>query len=314
MLGTFLKRKVRSPSGNTLRLRDGLTIVRSWGRADVMYQGKWREVDLRPETNGRYRDLKPDEVEKVVLNAIDEVLAEHSEEFSIEDTGENSLLNPARFAEIYNGFEHNGLKLRVNYSRRLDGEAGEMDADVLDDDKIVGHITTNFARDVEPYVYLNEIRIDPDYQDRGFGGAISAHADRAYREGDIRRIDLLTDEVGGYAWARAGYEPNSVPLVVQNRMFEIYKEEGGFDHIPSGVPPDLADRWAEFMTFLVAKPRYRMEFGREVQHGWTFNDGPTSIAEVARWGSDSPAIVDGHQMWLGKWLLLGSQWKGSKRL
>jgi ribosomal protein S18 acetylase RimI-like enzyme len=338
VLGRFLAKPVASPAGNVLRTRDGLTVSKDFTNAFVLYRGTGREVNLRPEQpDGLYRDLSRDEAVAAIEQAVDEVM-DADKAPAIQDTGESSLLNPARFAALYDGYEHNGLKVRVNYARRLkdSSSAGEMDADVLDGDKIVGHIVRNFAKDArdgEPYAYHNEFRLDPEYQDRGFGATLSAHVEAGYRAGDIKHIDLRTDEVGGYAWARAGYEVKSatdysgkqIPVMktlVRSRMQEVYRplydaalySRGSDDwglQAPPGVPPELADHWPAFMAFLGAQAR-RKPSG--AQDDWDFEALPTRIADIARWGADEPVIVNGRQMWLGKWFLVGTSWEGTKRL
>ncbi len=286
----------------SLRSR-GLTVLNMGsGRIDVLDRGS-------TET---FYNAQPQQV----LQHIEKAVAERGP--AVLDTGGKDFLNPARLAEAYDGFTHGGLRVRVNYAVRVGGQnAVEMDADVLNEaGEPVGHFVRNIGEleDGSPYAYHNEFRLDAAYQGKGFGSALSAHAEDAYRRAGVREIHLETDEVGGYAWARAGYEINggagqgvNETGVPTSTLEGLRKLEGRAKYAKRLLTEE------EQEAFLALLPEYILTNPSPPPYTYRYEIPPggfTSIADVAAFGVED--AVDG--TWTGKRFLIGASWRGVKKL
>lgn len=141
------------------------------------------------------------------------------------------------------------------------------------------------------------LRIDGNVQGQGFAQAFNAQAFDWYRQSGVEKVELLANaDVGGYAWARAGYDfsgPDDADEIRQ-RAAKFSTKGDEFDRVP-------AERLAE-QKQLADEMWSRLRYG-------TFgsDDYPTpyEIAELGRWpgaGRDD--------WWAGKVILMGSAWSG----
>lgn len=176
--------------------------------------------------------------------------------------------------------------------------------------------------------------VDPKRRAQGIAEAFNNHVEEAYKAAGITHISLLANiDVGGYAWAKAGYEWGEEPATelagVLRRIRQVWDNNKNTE--------DLAK--FEVMTPYGGSRRSSRYYGNPLlavvdeRHGELFNDQVAQhidhlLAEaehsdgltawdVSRLGYDQGAIArgaDGQRYWLGKLLLLGSQWQGTKWL
>lgn len=72
------------------------------------------------------------------------------------------------------------------------------------DGKLVGAGGRIISADGTTVNHAN-LHLDEKVQGQGFATRFNANAEATYRANGVERITLTTDEIGGYAWARAGY-------------------------------------------------------------------------------------------------------------
>ena len=151
-----------------------------------------------------------------------------------------------------------------------------------------GNVIGNAERIIRPpdqrTVEHGGMAFEGPFQGQGFASRYNAHVEDAYRENGIEKITLNANfDVGGYAWARAGYDFSG----------------GGGRH--SGGRASVA--------------------ARARKEGRKFN--PDVQAEIERVASNPNAspidfAMIGHQpgvsTWPGKQIMLGSVWEGVKTL
>jgi hypothetical protein len=132
-------------------------------------------------------------------------------------------------------------------------------------------------------------RLQADVQGGGFARRFNDHAENAYREMGADSIELLANvDVGGYAWAKQGYEfvnPSDPPYIA--RRMAPYVEK-----MPDGPAKDSARATLARVT------------PRDVHAGTA--PSPLDLAMVG-W-------EPGAETWPGKEAMLGSSWSGTKRL
>lgn len=125
--------------------------------------------------------------------------------------------------ETMDNFKHGGLKTKLT---EVDFEKGEVDrwgdtypdaltvkADIVDRDGVaVGRNRRVFYShaDGRKTVYEDALYLDSPKQGAGFGRAYMAQSEQGMRQAGISEIELLANSsIGGYAWARMGYEPSN---------------------------------------------------------------------------------------------------------
>lgn len=149
------------------------------------------------------------------------------------------------------------------------------------------------------------LQLDPTVQGQGFSHTFNRHLTDWYRANGVDRIELhASDDVGGYAWARAGYDwlDEAGPRYVGERLYRAVENEGvvtpRFDWIPADRRTEqlqLAQQmWARFSDYDVESDDYPTPF---------------DVSQLGRWpgaGKDD--------WWIGKVLMMGSSWHGVKPL
>lgn len=142
----------------------------------------------------------------------------------------------------------------------------------------------------EPYVYHTSFNLGKRAQGGGFSSRWLAQMEDRYREQGIKQIRLTTNDVGGYAWAKAGF--------------------------------DFADRKearvaASALTKLLNKRSVRDRLSQR-----QITDGQALIKRVLTPGEELPTPAEfamlgwmpGLDSWIGKETMLGTGWHGVKEL
>jgi uncharacterized protein YukE/GNAT superfamily N-acetyltransferase len=150
----------------------------------------------------------------------------------------------------------------------------------------VGRFERDLHRDAKGNLVVDhtELKIDEGYRGQGFAELFNANAERWYRAAGVDRIELETSEVGGYAWARQGFDfaSGTVPQTVRENLGEELRLD------PGNAP--LAD--------LVR----RIDAGERV-----------SAYEISQVGRE-PGQAGADASWAGKRAMLGTHWRGVKKL
>jgi len=146
---------------------------------------------------------------------------------------------------------------------------------------------------------------DPDFRGQGFARAFNARAEAFYREVGVTGVKLEANiDVGGYAWARAGYDwdgPSAVSDVLKRltswlKYLEFNKGQAA-EEIPRARHADQAVLARKMIV------RLKGDFNRD--------DFPTpyEVSQLGRWRGAGRDDV-----WVGKAAMLGSNWNAVKYL
>lgn len=114
---------------------------------------------------------------------------------------------------IFDGFEHNGIKARVRETYLLDdfdgGSIISVEGTLRHEGRVVGmfHRTLNTSRGT---TYHALFELDEAHQGTGFGRAFVEHSMSEYKKMGFKTTSLYANiDVGGYAWARMGFKPEA---------------------------------------------------------------------------------------------------------
>ncbi|MEU1751846.1 hypothetical protein ABZ436_04165 [Micromonospora matsumotoense] len=287
---------------------------RDHSRHDELWTDRrWRQEDRRP--------------------SLDELIPSSDEEVAAW-----SDVVRAEVAAQLDGREFAGLRIRLDladeYSISVHRDQVTVRADIVDPERgSVGRVVRVFQRDHDGSLFVEHtsLRLSDAVQGRGFAREWNEHLENWYRESGVERIEIhAASTVGGYAWARAGYDwaPDTAHrasavlgrLRVELRAVDADIAEAGrwAAGDPSADVARLRERYgnADPAAVLTEANRQR-EAGREIldrarthSFGSTWYPTPFEISQ-AGWG-------DQHQgrdaSWIGKRALLGADWKGVKRI
>ncbi|MEU1603555.1 hypothetical protein [Micromonospora matsumotoense] len=287
---------------------------RDHSRHDELWTDRpWRQEDRRP--------------------SLDELIPSSDEEVAAW-----SDVVRAEVAAQLDGREFAGLRIRLDladeYSISVHRDQVIVRADIVDPERgSVGRVVRAFQRDHDGSLFVEHtsLRLSDAVQGRGFARECNDHLENWYRESGVERIEIhAASTVGGYAWARAGYDwaPDTEHrasavlgrLRVELRAVDVDIAEAGrwAAGDPSADVARLRERYgnADPAAVLTEANRQR-EAGREIldrvrthSFGSTWYPTPFEISQ-AGWG-------DHHQgrdaSWIGKRALLGADWKGVKRI
>lgn len=81
------------------------------------------------------------------------------------------------------------------------------------------------------------LQISPKFLGNGFGTKFYKASEEAYKEMGLKQVDILANiDVGGYAWARMGYDfrDSDAKRTIQDRFKSTYRKRYGTD--PSKIP------------------------------------------------------------------------------
>lgn len=99
-----------------------------------------------------------------------------------------------------------GWTVRLGEARATGGyKYTKISGTIVDaDGNEIGQITRSV--DLNGTVFHDLFDLKPEYQGQGFASRLNAHAENVYRRRGVRQIELEAGmDVGGYAWARQGY-------------------------------------------------------------------------------------------------------------
>lgn len=224
--------------------------------------------DIRALSNG---PLKPGDVPPGVRQRLEQL-------FTFEDPQSGFRTEVVGFAG--SGGDFATLKTNI---RILDGQGRE-----------VGRAERGISPDEKtgkPYVYHASFNLSSDAQGGGFSARWLRQMEDRYREAGIEKILVSTEKVGGYAWAKAGFDFIEAKgrKQVARRLAGKLRLKANQQGLPQRVITDAEE------LIRRAESRRRSEW-------------PTPI-EFAMVGWEPGATT-----WLGKQTMLGSTWGGVKEL
>lgn len=181
----------------------------------------------------------------------------------------------------------------------------QVEGDLLDaNGRKVGKFNRGLHVDPEDgklYAVHGDLEIDPNLQGQGFAQAFNANLIEWYRANGVDRVDLYANlDVGGYAWARAGYDwaEEEGPATIRKLLHKGVTGNTKF----SNIPPERLDEQRKLAQQMIERMD-SLEFGDP--------DYPTpyEISQLGRWegaGKDD--------WWAGKAVMMGSGWEAVRPL
>lgn len=138
---------------------------------------------------------------------------------------------------------------------------------------------------------------DKSLRGQGFAQAFNSHLEASYRHSGVSRIVLTANiDVGGYAWARQGYD------------FETERSAGKVFYRLKGKIAELKGKPGDHQAVLDAAETLLARF----ETAGFGTDGYPTPFEISELGRQPGAGRD--DLWLGKETLLGSAWNAVKPL
>lgn len=196
-----------------------------------------------------------------------------------------------------------GIRTSVTEARRLDERTVAVRGELRNP---AGEKVGEFSRvvmrtdDGSTVAYHDALELDPRIQGQGFAQAFNGHLERWYRSSGVDRVELYANiDIGGYAWARAGYS-FAHQRAAERVLHRLRRTVEGRELDIRGTPIPPADLAAAQELLDRAD---RLPFGA---------DGYPTAYEVSQLGR--PAGAGRDDMWLGKRTLLGSNWDAVKPL
>lgn len=178
--------------------------------------------------------------------------------------------------------EATGMSAKVTGIRRGANGSSYVDVEITDR---AGHTVGGATRTVRPAeqaeVRHDGIHLDGAVRGQGFATRWNAQAEESYRAHGIKRVTLFANEdVGGYAWARAGYDFGTADARAGvARRARAAADKYGFDDALRAQVERLA------------------------------NDPKATPLEYSVLG-----YTPGAKVWPGKRIMYASQWEGVKQL
>jgi GNAT superfamily N-acetyltransferase len=241
------------------------------------------EIKAFRDEHGPITELPPGRLQEVMklqdLSTIDE--ASRVLEARAQEAFENLDLGPDVTAST--GITQTS-KIRMDYIVEFHNSEGRR----------IGFAQRNIGLDAdndEMYVYNSHMDLDAKWQGQGIAAKFTKASDEFHRGLGIHRVEVQANiDVGGYAWARLGF--NWHPDIGGSHGSELTAKAIGIA-IRDGHT-DMVTKWAPKLAKFHATS--------------DVNDLPTP-AELSRLGWEP-----GKKKWAGKDLLLGANWQGVKRL
>jgi len=167
----------------------------------------------------------------------------------------------------------------------------------------VGHYDRHFAnRDGAWEVHHEGLYLDPGIQGRGFGTAFQRESEEVYERHGVDQISMFAQEVGSYAWHNFGYHLAGTPEVRQKQCAAIWNKHGGRDRARAALDAGRIDQSLFDAT---------NKLFEAIAHG---QHDPVEPDEIAAIGREIVWTENTRKMWLGKTILINSQWTGVKSL
>ncbi|GAA2666792.1 WXG100-like domain-containing protein [Actinoplanes palleronii] len=236
------------------------------------------------------------------------------------------------FARELSGRDFAGLDVRVDHvragSRSLDVAMSVVDPATGEK---VGAIDRRIGVDRNTGgIEVQHLRFDvkPEYQNLGFGRAFNDHMEGWYVESGVDRIVLQAGKsVGGYAWARAGYDWHNnsdyqardvlsrLEAAVGNLQKDLdllvsASRRGAWETVGNIIAkhgyPDAASAF-EGMSRQKDEASSVLDRGRSLPYRSPRFPTPHEISQVGRTDQGGTSAT-----WIGKRAMLGSGWHGAK--
>ena len=147
---------------------------------------------------------------------------------------------------------------------------------------------------------IENVFLKESEQNKGFGRAFTDHLFKTLRDGGVDRVALEAISVGGYSWARRGLVWDGDHAAEQRRILQDAKNDGRWDRIKDWPGADELER-----KLLAGEFSSEAELAAYGQSRWT---------EVAQPQDQMTGYTqpERERTRLGKELLIGSRWKGSR--
>jgi hypothetical protein len=204
--------------------------------------------------------------------------------------------------------------------------------DILDRDAgvVVGSTVRSFGRDHDGSLYVEHVslRLTDQAQGGGFAREWNRFLEGWYRESGVSHIEVhASSTIGGYAWARAGYDwaPNTehrANSLLRRLALQMRQIDGHIADVGRWAAGDgdvdiaaLQRRYgAEHPDELMARMREEYAAGQDIldrARRYPFGSaGYPTPGDISHAGWDGRTGRDA--TWIGKEALLGSDWKGVK--
>jgi hypothetical protein len=200
------------------------------------------------------------------------------------------------------GGTHAGLKIKDVHMRFRGDSVVEFDGGIYDQSgSRVGFFSRELTRESDGTISAthDKLQLDTSVRGQGFAQSFNGRLIEWYKASGVSQIQLTANiDVGGYAWARAGYDwiDDDAPSEPLQRLQKLAKT--GTQRIP---PDRAAEQQALAATML-----RRFE---ETEFGSADYPTPFEVSQLGRWpgaGKDD--------WWIGKAAMMGSSWDGVKLL
>jgi GNAT superfamily N-acetyltransferase len=198
----------------------------------------------------------------------------------------------------------------------------QVEGDLLDaDGRKVGKFNRGLHVDPEDgklYAVHGDLEIDPNLQGQGFAQAFNANLIDWYRANGVDRVNLYANlDVGGYAWARAGYDwaEEEGPATIRKLLHQGVAGNPDLQKKPhrSSDQPYRAARFRSIPAERLDEQRKLAQQMIERMESLEFGDPdyptPYEVSQLGRWegaGKDD--------WWAGKAVMMGSGWEAVRPL
>ncbi|TDD88362.1 hypothetical protein [Actinomadura rubrisoli] len=197
----------------------------------------------------------------------------------------------------------------------VDSEADEIraKASIRVDGRLVGSVIREFYREADGTLWVDHawLELDPSVQGRGFAPVFNRRMERWYGASGVDRIEIVAGlDKGGYVWATQGFDFADVSeasdmlerLELRAEPLRQWLEEHEDDE-------DVSDAEYERVEDLVEAAEELMNRAESVD--FHSPDYPTA-QEISQLGRLPGQGKD--DRWLGKDVMMGSQWRGIRYL
>jgi 8-oxo-dGTP pyrophosphatase MutT (NUDIX family) len=191
------------------------------------------------------------------------------------------------------------VRLRGTYNFSASPSSVRVHAEIFDaNGNQIGTVSRQFYLGTDNYAYHAFLQIDRAAQGSGFAEIFNANLFDWYRRSGITKVKVHANiDVGGYTWARQGFD---FETVAEARAYLTASADRIRKALRQAKPPagltqqdllDLQQYVADMLAGKIAASAPDLaQFGRK----------PGQTARTAKWA--------------GKWLMLGTSWHGVKRL
>ena len=223
---------------------------------------------------------------------------------------------------IYGG-DFNGLRPVVEHVSMDSGDTGNFL-------KVSGHVYDADGREAASWerhfeydalddaytVHHQSLVVDKNFRGQGFSTAWNRSAEDAYRKMGVSKVTLNAVSVGGYAWARAGYDwrrrdDASLDFIREESATEILDVLDGIEMRFNAAVGNGA-----YSGNAKQEKAVRAEIDQFRARVQDFSDNPNGTWEDLPTPFDLSQIgyTDGATSWPGKSGMIGTNWSGEKRL